>query len=71
MAQTLKLDIDGMHCDACVRRVKTALDNQPGVTTVDVQVGHATTKVEPPATESTIRSTIDEIGFTLKQANPL
>ena len=71
MPQTLKLQIDGMHCDACVRRVKAALDNQPGVTVNDVKVGEATVRVEPPADKAALHATLEEIGFELTQTDPL
>ncbi|MBK9030409.1 MAG: heavy-metal-associated domain-containing protein [Myxococcales bacterium] len=35
------ITIEGMHCGACVRRVKTALDQTPGVTELVVEVGRA------------------------------
>ncbi|MEO8097890.1 MAG: heavy metal-associated domain-containing protein [Acidobacteriota bacterium] len=37
----MKIDIQGMHCDACVRRVRKALENVPGVEVQDVTVGSA------------------------------
>jgi len=38
---SLTLAIDGMHCGACVRRVKTALEKVPGVHVGDVAIGRA------------------------------
>lgn len=67
MTGKMKLLIDGMHCDACVRRVRAALDNQPGVSVDDVKVGEATVEVIEPASEATLRETIAEQGFTLKE----
>jgi copper chaperone CopZ len=37
----MKISIEGMHCDACVRRVRKALENVPGVHVQDVAVGSA------------------------------
>ncbi len=37
----MKIAIDGMHCDACVRRVKKALEKVPGITVENVAVGSA------------------------------
>lgn len=38
---SLTLAIDGMHCGACVRRVKTALEKVPGVQVGNVAIGRA------------------------------
>jgi len=38
----MKIAIEGMHCDACVRRVRKALEKIDGVTVEDVTVGSAT-----------------------------
>jgi copper chaperone CopZ len=37
----MNIAIEGMHCDACVRRVRTALEKVDGLTVRDVQVGSA------------------------------
>ncbi len=37
----LHLAIDGMHCGACVRRVRAALEKLPGVTVTEVAIGRA------------------------------
>lgn len=37
----MKIAIDGMHCDACVRRVRMALEKVPGAQVGDVKVGSA------------------------------
>lgn len=37
----MKIAIEGMHCDACVRRVKKALEKVPGITVENVAVGSA------------------------------
>ncbi|MEI9813038.1 MAG: heavy metal-associated domain-containing protein [Acidobacteriota bacterium] len=37
----MQLTIEGMHCDACVRRVRKALENVPKVTVRSVEVGSA------------------------------
>jgi copper chaperone CopZ len=42
MSDVLTLAIDGMHCGACVRRVRTALEKVPGVAVSDVAIGTAT-----------------------------
>jgi copper chaperone len=37
----MRVKIDGMHCDACVRRVRMALEKTEGVSVKEVQVGWA------------------------------
>lgn len=37
----MKIAIEGMHCDACVRRVRKALESVPAVQVDDVAVGSA------------------------------
>jgi copper chaperone len=44
------LQIDGMHCGSCVRRVSQALASTPGFTVNEVRVGAARlTSTEEPA----------------------
>lgn len=42
---TIQLNIEGMHCSACVRRVRAALATVPGASVQDVKVGQATVEV--------------------------
>ena len=42
-----KLSIEGMHCEACVRRVTTALRGVEGVTVDLVEIGSATITLDP------------------------
>jgi copper chaperone len=37
----MKISIDGMHCDACVRRVRMALQKVEGIQVRDVAIGSA------------------------------
>lgn len=64
MSQQLTLKISGMHCEACVRRVRAALEKLPGVTAEDVQVGSARVRtVAPAADQELIRTAITKAGF--------
>ena len=38
----IEMTIDGMHCEACVAKIRDALDTVDGVQNSDVQVGSAT-----------------------------
>ena len=40
--ERLRLEIDGMTCDHCVRAVATALRALPGVAVEEVAIGRAT-----------------------------
>ncbi len=43
----MKLAIDGMHCQACVRRVQNAIVGVEGAKAQEVEVGGATVAVDP------------------------
>jgi copper chaperone len=43
----MKLAIEGMHCDACVRRVQKAILSVDGAQAPQVVVGSATVSVDP------------------------
>ena len=45
----ITLNIEGMHCDACVRRVTQALERTPGTEVVEVGLGAARIRTEDPA----------------------
>lgn len=70
VAQETRLKISGMHCDACVRRVRLALEQVSGVTVKDVKVGEAIVEHEPAqADQATLRSTLSEQGFALESTS--
>lgn len=43
------LNIEGMHCGACVRRVTQTLERVPGAEVVEVRVGAARVKTDDAA----------------------
>jgi copper chaperone CopZ len=45
----ITLNIDGMHCGACVRRVTQALERIPGAEVVEVRIGAARVKTDDAA----------------------
>lgn len=67
---TQVVDIDGMHCDACVRRVSQALGNLPSIRVVSVEVGQARVLAEPSC-ESHVREALERAGFTMKGMHAL
>jgi Cu+-exporting ATPase len=60
------IDIDGMHCAACVQRVESELLNTPGVVsaTVNLIANRATVTVDPNiASDDVLSSAIDHAGY--------
>ena len=47
----MQLAIEGMHCDACVRRVQRAIAGVEGAKAPQVEVGSATVSVDPQREE--------------------
>ncbi|HYP08329.1 MAG TPA: heavy-metal-associated domain-containing protein [Bryobacteraceae bacterium] len=69
MATIANLKIEGMHCDACVRRVRTALSGVDGVHVKDVRVGSADIEIdsEKVGTKEAVDA-VNDIGFSAKVA---
>jgi copper chaperone CopZ len=65
MENTIKLSIEGMHCDGCVRRVTSALAAVAGVRVGSVEVGSATVAIDPErALPEQVVAAVNRIGFT-------
>ena len=65
MENTVKLSIEGMHCEGCVRRVTNALAAVDGVKVGSVEVGSATVSIDPARiAPEQIAAAVDRIGFT-------
>lgn len=61
----VRLSIEGMHCDGCVRRVTNALASVDGVRVDSVAVGSAVVAVDPKrATSEQVAAAVNRIGFT-------
>ena len=60
--ERLRLEIDGMSCDHCVRAVTTALRALPGVRVEEVAIGRATVDYDPARTtpEQVLEAVADE-----------
>lgn len=59
------LQINGMHCDACVRRVSAALAKTEGILSSDVKIGRADVQFdESKVSPDQIAAAIEKIGFT-------
>jgi copper chaperone CopZ len=64
-AKQLTIKIDGMHCDACVTRVTTALEKIEGVSVKGVEVGSAKVAYDPETVSpGQVAEAVNRIGFT-------
>lgn len=61
----LKLTIEGMSCQHCVRAVRGRLERTAGVRVGDVQIGSATMEYDPSQTNvDAIEDAIADEGYT-------
>ena len=64
--KTTTLKIEGMHCQACVRRVTQAIGKVDGVKSSTVDIGSAVVQFDPEATSQLkIAEAVRAIGFEL------
>ncbi len=62
--ENMKLEIEGMHCGACVRRVTNALAEVNGVRVDSVEIGSAKVSFDPAAiVPEQIAAAVERIGF--------
>ncbi len=59
----VKLQIENMHCDACVRRVKMALEKVDGVQVGEVQVGRARVQAPEEVPASALAAAVEKAGY--------
>ena len=66
MAETIRLEVGGMTCDGCSNRVKSALEDLPGVITATVshQGGSAEVSHEG-ATSEELGDAVRSVGYTV------
>ncbi|MFK7986956.1 MAG: heavy-metal-associated domain-containing protein [Sandaracinaceae bacterium] len=57
----IELTIEGMSCGHCVKAVEDALSHTPGVTAVEVSLGHA--RVEGDVERAALVAAIEEEDF--------
>ena len=63
--ETLKLTIEGMSCEHCVRAVKNRLTATPGVAVDEVAIGSAQLRYDPAKTNvDEIEEAIADEGYT-------
>lgn len=67
--QTIKLDVEGMHCEKCVARVTEALSNAEGVTNAVVDLASNSAVVEGRGMDGAqLAAVVSELGFPTKEA---
>jgi copper chaperone CopZ len=67
MTSAVTLAIEGMHCGACVKRVRAALEKVPGVAIGLVAIGTATVTLEG-ATEDDVITALAKAGYPARTA---
>jgi copper chaperone len=66
MRNELTLSIEGMHCEACVRRVTAAIQGVKGVKVGAVEMGSAKTTFDSNQTSAEeIAAAVNRIGFSV------
>jgi copper chaperone CopZ len=58
-----RLRIENMHCDACVRRVRQALEKVEGIQVGDVHVGGARVEAPEAVPTSALVSAVEKAGY--------
>jgi len=58
----MRVSIEGMHCDACVRRVRKAIDSVDGARVETVEVGSASVAIAEDR-EGTVLEAIRQAGY--------
>ncbi len=68
--KNLRLGVDGMTCQHCVRHVTEALTEVPGVEAVEVSLeeNSATLTVGEAFTEQAAAAALDDAGYTMGEA---
>ena len=62
----MKLAIEGMHCEACVRRVEKALSKVKGTRVDKVEIGSAMVGVDS-AHEQAVLDAVQKSGYTARK----
>lgn len=65
----VNLQIEGMHCGACVRRVNQSLQSISGIKDLEVRVGGARFEAEQEASVEQAITAISNAGYTARQEN--
>jgi len=68
MSQTIELNLDGLSCGHCVKRVKESLEKRPDVEQAEVTIEHAT--VTGSASPQALIATVQEAGYGASVSHP-
>jgi len=63
----MKVAIEGMHCQACVRRVQNAIVSVEGAKAPQVEIGSAVVSVDPKR-EEVVLDAIRQAGYEARKA---
>ena len=66
---SVRLEVEGMSCDHCVRAVDEALREVPGVSGATVRIGSATVTCDPSVTVSELVDAVADAGYTASEAS--
>ncbi len=61
----MKLEVEGMHCGSCVRRLSAALAKVPGAHVRSVDIGKVDVEVEAEDVKALVRAAIEKAGFSV------
>jgi copper chaperone len=59
----INLQIEGMHCGACIRRVTQALQSVPAATVEEVRLGAARVQLNEGADAQQLLACLNKAGF--------
>jgi copper chaperone CopZ len=66
-----RIEIEGMHCGACVARVTQALKSVPGAVVEEVTIGSAAVRYDETVTQpESLLKALEKFGFDAKLAAP-
>ncbi|HEX5431473.1 MAG TPA: heavy metal-associated domain-containing protein [Bryobacteraceae bacterium] len=63
----MKLTIEGMHCQACVRRVEKALSSVEGARVEKVEIGSASVGADP-SKEQAVLDAVRKAGYEVRKS---
>lgn len=58
-----RITIQGMSCQHCVKSVKEALENVPGISNVEVNLEKGEANFDGDADHNDLKAAIEQIGF--------
>jgi len=61
--EEVRIRIENMHCDSCVRRVSQALAGVPGVRVGEVRVGGARVEIPETLDASSLVGAVERVGY--------